>query len=46
MPNIYKTFTKTQVDNKPSYVTSAEQNTKINAAVSKFVELFKIKHLS
>jgi len=46
MPNIYKTFTQTDLDNKASYSTTEAQNTKINATVSKFVELFKIKHLS
>ena len=46
MPNIYKTFTKTELDNKGTYSVSETQKQKANTIVSKFVELFKLKHLS
>ena len=46
MANIYKTFTKAELDSKASYSASESQNTKVNTIVSKFVELFKVKHLS
>ena len=46
MPNIYKTFTQADLDNKPVYQTSTTQNQKIQDTINKFILLFKAKHLS
>lgn len=45
MPNVYKTFTKSDVDNKATYPTTTLQNQKITETLLKFVTLFKAKHL-
>jgi hypothetical protein len=45
MANVYKTFIKTDLDNKAVTATSSTQNEKIVSTLSKFVNLFKIKHL-
>ena len=45
MPQIYKTFTKTDIGNKASVATNTTQNQKISEVLSTFVTLFKAKHL-
>lgn len=45
MANIYKTFGKADLDNKVVTATSSTQNEKIVSTLSKFVNLFKAKHL-
>lgn len=45
MPNIYKTFTQTEINNKVATPTTSAQNQKIADTLAKFVTLFKAKHL-
>lgn len=45
MPVVYKTFTQTDLDNKATYAASTNQKEKASTVISKFVTLFKAKHL-
>ena len=45
MANVYKTFTKADLDNKSVTSTSSTQNQKVSETLAKFVTLFKAKHL-
>lgn len=45
MPNIYKTFTKQDLENRQASPTSNVEKQAINSILNKFVELFKTKHL-
>jgi len=46
MPNIYKTFQQTDLDNKAVYSTTSTENQKIQNIVDDFITLFKARHLS
>ena len=45
MPNIHKTFTKQDLENRQASPTSNAEKQSINSILTKFVELFKTKHL-
>ena len=45
MANIYKTFTKQDLDNRQASPTSNAENQSMTSILNKFVELFKINHL-
>lgn len=45
MPNIYKVFTKTELENKGTTEASTNQKAKAATIISNFVTYFKAKHL-
>ena len=45
MPDIYKTISKADYDNRNATALSAEEQTDVRNTVSKFIELFKAEHL-
>jgi hypothetical protein len=45
MPNIYKVFTKAELENKGTYEASTDQKSKVATTISNFVTYFKAKHL-
>lgn len=45
MAQVYKTFTRTDLDNKAAIATTATQKQKISEIVSNFIAYFKAKHM-
>lgn len=45
MATIYKTFSNSDIENRPINASSTEDSTAIQLTINKFVELFKAKHL-
>ncbi len=45
MPEIYKTISQADYENRNAAALSAEEQTDVRNTVSKFIELFKAEHL-
>lgn len=46
MPQVYKQFTKEELNSRPIVKTSASDSARISTVLSNFVSYFKTQHLS